>query len=79
MYSTSSESQWLRVASYVYVFTVIREMSKVPCKKHFSGKKIKQMRGSCRKIALQIKNICRGAHHKIFATGPLVHCYATGH
>jgi len=35
LHSTSSESQCARVASYVYMSTVIREMCKMPRKKVF--------------------------------------------
>jgi hypothetical protein len=36
LHSTSSEFQRVRVASYIYISTVIREMSKIPCKKYLS-------------------------------------------
>jgi hypothetical protein len=36
---TSSESQWESGASYIYISTVKREMSKMPCKKYLSSNK----------------------------------------
>jgi hypothetical protein len=40
---------------------------------------MKQVHGNCRKLALERENIyVQGAHHTIFATGPLVPSYATG-
>jgi hypothetical protein len=34
LHSTSSESQFVRIEGYIYISTVIWEMSKMPCKKH---------------------------------------------
>jgi hypothetical protein len=39
--------------------------------------KLKQVYGSCRKLALQLRKKHVGAHDTIFATGPLVPRYAT--
>jgi hypothetical protein len=36
LHSTSSASQCVRVARYVYTSVVITEMSKMPCKKYLS-------------------------------------------
>jgi hypothetical protein len=58
----------------------------MPCKKYLSGskknekKKPKQVCGSCRKLALQIKIVFGwggGGHHTIFAMDPLIPSYAT--
>jgi hypothetical protein len=83
LHSSSSESQCVRVRSYVYISTVIREKSKMPCKKYFSSSEnrkniLKQVPGGCRKLALQTQSIyAEGAHHTIFCHGPLVSSYAT--
>jgi hypothetical protein len=88
LHSTSSVSQSMRIASYVYICTVIREMY-ILCENYIScsekqkkNPKEKQLRETCRKLALQLKKIyiCvggGGAHHTIFTTGPLVPTYAT--
>jgi hypothetical protein len=58
----------------------------MPCKRYVScskkktkkKRKLKQVRESCRKLALQIIDIyVGGAHHTIFATGRLLPSYAT--
>jgi hypothetical protein len=61
-------------------------MSKMPCKKYLSdskNKKNKRYEASAWKL-LKISpsnkkkiHICRGTHHIIFATGPLIPSYAT--
>jgi hypothetical protein len=59
LHSTSSESQSMRIASYVYICTVIREMY-IFCENYISCSektktKVKQVRETCRKLALQLK------------------------
>jgi hypothetical protein len=42
---------------FVYISAVIREISKMPCENYLSGikkQKMKQVYGSCQKLALQI-------------------------
>jgi hypothetical protein len=52
----SLSARWLQV-TFMYVSRVIREMSKMPCKKYLNGsekwkKKLKQVHRSCQKLAL---------------------------
>jgi hypothetical protein len=62
----------------------MRKMCEMPCKMYLSGsekrkkEKMKQVRGICRKLALQIKKkYAGGGHHTGFAMGPVFPSYAT--
>jgi hypothetical protein len=54
-------------------------MSKMPCKSILAvvKKKLKQVRGTCQKLAPQIKNIYVGGTSYKFCHGPIVPSYAT--
>jgi hypothetical protein len=51
LHSTGSEPECVRVASYVYVFTAVRKMSKMLRKKYLRGsEKRKKMKNSNKSV-----------------------------